>query len=62
VRRERDEISCWRREEEGREGKGEEGVEELTETETVSFSLTMGTTPIESNSVKVLTALRYRVR
>lgn len=29
-----------------------------TETETVSFSLTMGTTPMLSSSVKVLTALR----
>lgn len=34
----------------------------LTETETVSFSLTMGTTPMWSSSEKVFWALRYRVR
>jgi len=34
----------------------------LTLTETVSFSLTIGTTPKESNSFKVFTALRYLVR
>jgi hypothetical protein len=34
----------------------------LTLTEMVSFSLTMGTTPILSNSLKVLTAFKYRVR
>lgn len=34
----------------------------LTLTETVSFSLTMGTTPIARSSLKVLTALRYLVR
>jgi len=34
----------------------------LTETETVSFSFTMGTTPICSSSEKVFCAFRYRVR
>lgn len=34
----------------------------LTETETVSFSLTIGTTPMDSSSENVFCALRYRVR
>jgi hypothetical protein len=34
----------------------------LTLTETVSFSFTMGTTPIESSSLNVLTAFKYLVR
>ena len=33
----------------------------LTLTDTVSFSFTMGTTPMDSNSLNVLTAFRYRV-
>lgn len=37
-------------------------VPKLTETETVSFSLTMGTTPMVSSSLNVFCALRYRVR
>lgn len=35
---------------------------ERTLTDTVSFSFTIGTTPIDSSSLKVLTAFRYRVR
>lgn len=34
----------------------------LTETDTVSFSLTIGTTRIASSSLNVFCALRYRVR
>jgi hypothetical protein len=34
---------------------------QLAETETVSFSLTMGTTPMDNSSEKVFCALRYRV-
>lgn len=34
----------------------------LTLTEMVSFSFTMGTTPMEISSLNVLTAFRYRVR
>ncbi len=36
--------------------------EVLTLTDTVSFSFTMGTTPIDSSSLNVLTAFRYLVR
>ena len=43
------------------EGKKEKRAKALTLTETVSFSFTIGTTPIDSNSLKVLTAFRYRV-
>ena len=34
----------------------------LTLTDTVSFSFTMGTTPIDKSSLNVFTAFRYRVR
>lgn len=39
-----------------------EKISERTLTETVSFSLTIGTTPIVKSSLKVLTAFKYRVR
>lgn len=42
--------------EEGDEREKDDG--KLTETETVSFSLTIGTTPMDSSSVKVLTAFK----
>lgn len=35
---------------------------QLTLTETVSFSFTMGTTPMDKSSLNVFTALRYLVR
>ena len=35
---------------------------ERTLTEMVSFSFTIGTTPMDKSSLKVLTALRYLVR
>ena len=34
----------------------------LTLTDTVSFSFTIGTTPMDKSSLNVLTALRYLVR
>lgn len=37
------------------------GEEARTLTDTVSFSFTIGTTPIESSSLSVFTALRYLV-